>query len=509
MPTDHIADERDKAQKQAARMASDEIRTGRDATLAVPKWDRYLAGSEVAEGGALADAVMMHKGPAWAGFCREVFSTLYESTEPKPLTDGEKPLGSEWVAQLHDTANNLPEWRALRARAARDPWACGVATGEALRVLGQQVTPPAEDPQQLQDELDLLRDLPEGGITSPQHMRRLASTQKRRDEAIKACGAATSMLGHKQASIRSALRAGVEKATKTIGEMEAAMAAFGAGAGDGSGMASKASIPPGEVRKAIMGNAKLRRIALLAGRMKSSAVFHQRNKPKLGHEEVCDVTAGDDLRRLLPSELGNLASEDTEALLFRRLMEKSALQYDLSARKKQISGPIILAIDESGSMGGQKDEWAKAVLFGILEIAARQNRAAYLIHFDSTVSRVDVFQNPKQINMKAIEEAVGFFSGGGTDIANALNAAADAMVKAEGPWKRADVILITDGIDGDEDGQAHAIARIKDRGGHLYVVSIESKATGVLHDEADEEVFISHQDIAKGDPSKLGTVFSI
>jgi uncharacterized protein with von Willebrand factor type A (vWA) domain len=494
------------AAAKAANQVVDELKNGRDATIGVPKWDRYVAAGEAAGGGSFHDALAAHPGAAWSGFAREVFSKLYGSVAEKALAPEERPEGSEWVEKLHDTASSLPEWRALTERAKRDAWACGVAAGEALKVLAQQVTPPAEDPQKIADELDFVKSLMESGKTTPQHLRRMAALQKQLQTAKQGVGAATKMLATRQASIRSAMRGGAQKAQQAIDEMDAAMS--GLSAGDGTGVASRTTLPPAQLRKQLLENPKLRRVAALAGRMKSAAIYKQRTKAKVGQEEICDVTQGSNLSRLLPVELGALANENTEALLYRRMMEGSCLQYDLRGKVKQAEGPIILAVDESGSMQGAPDEWAKAVMFGLLEIAARQNRPAYLVHFDGRVTRTDSFPDARKLDLATIAEAVSYFTGGGTSIASALKKCADVMLESEGPWKRADVILVTDGEDYDA-SQSAQIKRIKDRGGHLYTVCIGCEPGGILKEESDEVVHLHSQDIKNGDTSKISAVFSI
>lgn len=484
-----------------------ELKNGNDSTLAVPKWERIVAAGEAAGGGSFADALSKHPGAAWASFARETFSKLYGSVGAKDLPPEERPAGSEWVEKLHETAEALPEYRALKARAARDSWACGVAAGEALKVLAEQVTPPAEDPQKIQDELDLVKSLMDSGKTTPQHLRRMASLQKQLQGAKQAVGAATKHLAIKAASIRSALRGGAMKAQQAIDEMDGAMA--GLCGGDGTGLASRTSLPPQQLRNELLKNAKLRRVAALAGRMKVTAAYKQRTKARVGQEEICDVGQGDNVNRLLPSELGLLADPTTEAVLYRKINEQAALQYDMRGREKKSEGPIILLVDESGSMSGAPDEWSKAVLFGFLEIAARQNRPCYLVHFDGRVTRTDEFLDGRKLDLKTIADCVSYFTGGGTCIGAALQQAADIMQANTGPWKRADVILITDGQSGDYDYQAAQIKRIKDRGGHLYTVAIGCDPDAILKDESDEVVHLHSDDIRNGDTSKVSAVFSI
>lgn len=500
--------DREEAQQRTANFDHvEELKRGRDQVLEVPKWERYLAGSEAAQGGSFSEALEAHPGPQWAGYAREVFSKLYGGQEEKEVAAEDRPAGSQWVEKLHESAEALPEWQTLTARARRDAWACGVAAGEALKIVAENVQPPTQDPQAIQDELDFVKELMEGGKTTPQHLRRMSSLQRQLQAANEDVGRACAVMNAKKNSMRSAMRGAAMAAQKQIDELDAAVTALGAGAG--TGIASRSGAPPHVLKNELMRNGKLRRIAALAGRMKTAAISKQRNRARPGQEELCDVTVGSDLRRLVPSELGNLADEDTEALLYRRLMENSALSYELRGKERQAEGPIIACVDESGSMGGAPDEWAKAVVFGLLEIGARQKRPVHLIHFDGQVTRIDSFPDARAIDLKSIADAVTYFTGGGTSIGAALESAQETIASNEGPWKRADVIVITDGESGDYDRQQRAIDAIKARGGHLYVVGIGVEPHGVLGKESDAVVTVSSDDIEIGDASKVSAVFGM
>lgn len=497
-----------------------EMKDGRDTTMGVPRWDRFMAAKEAEAAGAFSQSLASHeRSTAWAAFARETFSKLYDSGIQRDLKSEDRPLGSDWVAKLHESAEALPEWRALRERARRDAWACGVAAGEALNVIASTVQPPDSDPQALQDELEFIKSLMEAGgnKTSPKHLKRMAQLQRQVTDAQEEHARAVQMLGAKGAGLRSAMRKAAMQAQETIEEMDDAMAVLGAG--DGAGAISRVTAPPAVIRSALQKNKKLRQILKLAGRMKAAAIQKQRSKATPGREELCDVTAGDDIARLIPSELVNLADPDTEAVLYRRITERSAMTYELRGKVSVAEGPIIMCVDESGSMSGARDMWAKAVAFALMEIAARQNRPFAYVHFDSRVSRTDEVPNPRKVGLKEIEELVSYFTGGGTSIATALNHAATMLegkaterTSAGGkPWKRADVILVTDGDDHCEIDQKKAIERIRKSCGHLYSIFIEDRPhdSSPLVKMADERMFISNTDVASGDPSKLGNMFSM
>lgn len=490
-----------------------ELKEGRDQTSVTPKWERMLAASEAAAGGTFGDALSKHaKSAAWAAFSRETFSKLYDSGLGRKLEDEEKPAGADWVARLHESADALPEMRALKQRASRDAWACGIATGEALSVLAETVTPPETNPQEIQEEIDFVKSLMEGGKTTKEHLARLAMLERARKDAMEEHGRANAMLAAKAASTRSAMRRAAQQASQAIAEFDDAMATLGAG--DGAGIMSRTNTPPAEVRNTLLRNKQLRKLLKMAGRMKSAAITKQRTKARPGREELCDVKLGSELDRILPSELVNLATPDTEALLYRKLMEGACPSYELRGKETKAEGPIIMLVDESGSMSGDPDMWAKAVAIAIMEIAARQNRPFAYVHFNSAIARTDEFPNPKTVTLPQIEELASYFAGGGTRIAVALDHAADMLDKAKAarddkPWKRADVIVVSDGDSGDGAAQAKAIERIRAHSGHLYTILVGYESKEPVAEMADSKLTISREVISSGDPSKLDAIFSI
>lgn len=509
-------DAREHAQRVTKVDPVREMKDGRDTTRNVARWDRYLAAREANDGGSFGEALSTHdKSTAWAAYAREVFSKLYDSgVGVGDLPAEERPLGADWVEKLHESAEALPEWRSLKERARRDSWACGVAAGEALRIIGQTVKPPETDPQAIQDELEFVRQMVEnsGGKTSPKHLKRLAVLGRQVKDAQEEHARSCQLLAGKAAAVRSALRGAAMRAQETISEFDDAMMTLGAG--EGAGVISRVNAPPTQVRSALMKNQKLRRILKRAGRMKNAAIQKQRTKARPGCEELCDIKPGNELNRLLPSELVNLATPETEVLLYRKLIESAALTYELRGKEQKSEGPIIIAVDESGSMSGQPDEWAKSVAMALMEIAARQNRAFAYVHFDSRVSRVDQVPNPRSMSLAQLEELASYFTGGGTYIGVALAHVATMMEEAakarlDKPWKRADVILVTDGISGDRESQTAAIKRIRALGGHLYSFFIGCQPGDPCAELADEKMTISHADINSNDPGKLGTIFSI
>lgn len=462
--------------RSAQRDAVQELKTGKDTTINVGRWTRYLAASEAREGGVFNDSLVSGEGndAAWAGFAREVFAKLYGLGETEGDIEADaRPSGSEWVVKLHEHAESLPEWQALKARSQGDPWACGVAAGEALNVARGAVQAPTTDLDAAEAEAEFIRDLQQDGMTSPKHLRRLAEVNRSIEHARREAAEALEQAESAASGVRVALRSAIAGVNETLDQVDAALGTMGLGAGGGAGIASRVAAPRAEVRAALLANPKLLRVLQIAGRLKTKAIQKQRTKARPGAEELCDITVGADLARLVPAELGNLADETTEALLVRRLMERSATCYELRGREQKAEGPIVMVVDESFSMSGPRDETAKAIALAMMEIAARQNRPFAYVRFADRVVGVDRFESPRALKLDELLDFVTRFNGGGTRIGAALVRAADIMSERGKPWAKADVIIVSDGDShNDNDVQEHAVKRIKEAGAHVYGIFV-------------------------------------
>jgi uncharacterized protein with von Willebrand factor type A (vWA) domain len=94
----------------------------------------------------------------------------------------------------------------------------------------------------------------------------------------------------------------------------------------------------------------LRRICDHAGRLRRLAQSRQRLKTAHGVDEVAGVEPGGDLGRLLPAELARLMLPETELDALRRLAERQALSLQLRGSEPVGKGPVMVVVDESGSM---------------------------------------------------------------------------------------------------------------------------------------------------------------
>jgi len=195
-------------------------------------------------------------------------------------------------------------------------------------------------------------------------------------------------------------------------------------------------------------SSKLKKVAEITGRLSALAMSQQNQKIKRGSEEVYNVEMGRDLSRLLPSELMKLQDPLRETEFLLDFCEGRCLQYALKGKEKQARGPIVCAIDESGSMFGASEIWSKAVALSLYNIATKQKRSFYAIHFDGARNPlalpVHSFLKNDPPDMTKVIEMAEMFLGGGTNFESPLTRAR-MCIEEQPDFHKADVIFITDG----------------------------------------------------------------
>jgi Mg-chelatase subunit ChlD len=192
---------------------------------------------------------------------------------------------------------------------------------------------------------------------------------------------------------------------------------------------------------------RMRQIADMVGRMKRFAMAQQAQKIIDAPHEIFDVEMGNDLRRVLRSEFAFLGSEETKIEFFRKYANGELLQFKERGHEDAGKGPIICCIDNSGSMGGTPEEWAKGVAEALRRICAEQNRDFHAIYFETNRHR-ERFDFPKgQADFEKVLKFLSVSAGGGTEFDGVLT---EALAKAanmfdEKQQGKADIVFITDG----------------------------------------------------------------
>ena len=205
-----------------------------------------------------------------------------------------------------------------------------------------------------------------------------------------------------------------------------------------------------KIANLIQNNSKLKKIAQIAGRFQRLAIYKQETKVKHGLDEIVDITIGNDLSKILPSELLLLSNFRTKLIFYKKFFEGQLLQYRFEGIEKRAKGPVICCVDNSGSMTEYfgsitREIWSKAFMLGLLTIAKKQGRNFAIIYFGSRDEIQQFsFENKNYPDPKKLIEILSFFFDGGTDFETPLNCAI-SYIEKQPNFKDADIIFITDG----------------------------------------------------------------
>lgn len=201
----------------------------------------------------------------------------------------------------------------------------------------------------------------------------------------------------------------------------------------------------------LRGDRRLAQILAMAGRMRARARSLQRQKVYATRGEITGVELGGDLSRLVASELAQVAGivPELELLALHRLAGRRSLSYRHHKSEPVQAGPIVVCVDESGSMTGDPIVAAKGLALSMAWLATQQNRWCALVGYSGgTEGNVLVITPGKPRHGELLDWAGHFFGGGTT-----LDVPVDRVPGWWPEWRdlglqrgRTDMIMITDAI---------------------------------------------------------------
>jgi len=397
--------------------------------------------------------------PHFAALLEDVFCLLFKlepRLRPADAVSQAVPLNRALLESFHDH----PLLEHLRERTQLDEVEAGLATvllGEGILELlrAERLLPRGDllDLFELERREDELRRRGEEAADA-ESLERDGET-KRTDEARDAAALAEARLRQKAQQVaerlrempsraRGALPAAAAGLSRQLAESGAESKSWGTGLGAGGRSSPGRQI---ELGRRLATNPKLRKLAALVGRMREQALALRRHPFERASEEVFEVRPGRDLERLLPPELVALRHPLLRREFARRLVEGQLLSYGLRGAEEHGRGPMIVCLDGSSSMAGEKEIWSKAVALTLLEIARRQRRLFRFICFSSAETPLFTLDlNPRahhEVQEDRALDLAEYFPGGGTDFMIPLDAALDCLRAAR--YRRGDVVLVTDG----------------------------------------------------------------
>lgn len=221
----------------------------------------------------------------------------------------------------------------------------------------------------------------------------------------------------------------------------------------------------------------------------------------LAPTEMRGIERSGEIARMLPAEAAMLGHPKLRLLWHARRAERALLTYrvegvvieriqnDVEAleevdgrQPRPQRGPIIAVIDTSGSMHGMPERVAKAVVLEALRTAHAENRRCYLYAYSG---RSQVLEHELSLTDDGLGRLMTFLShsfGGGTDI-GAMTTVVERLKQDN--WKKADVVLVTDGEWAAPHGVIAGVAAARETGTRFHGVQVGNRGHTGLHSICD------------------------
>ncbi len=195
-------------------------------------------------------------------------------------------------------------------------------------------------------------------------------------------------------------------------------------------------------------NDKLIKLSLLVGSLKEEMLSTRRKVWSKRGAEIVDITVGNDIGKIIPTELVSLRHKLLKHDFKKRFIEGTLFQYSL--KEDGGRGPMVICLDGSSSMDGNKELWSKGVCLTLLDIAKRERRKFNVVVFSSGGAPLKIFESVGKEGLSGwgmkeseIMELVDYFPGGGTNFEEPLNKAVSLLESSK--FKGGDIVFITDG----------------------------------------------------------------
>lgn len=408
---------------------------------------------------------------AWADLTRDAFYLYHHPSEPDVLDPHSVDPAVAFHAKIAAKVKANEDFHLSRNMTRDDGTASAFATMALVKELKGALEEELIEQARQSEEFEQARDAADAAGEYLENLRQDArdlhqqgqpipgtlvdeirtAVRNKRDQQGKAAEIAAAVPVPFDKSAADAVDRAV-KAAKEAAEQSGNIPGFGQGFGEGE---PRYDSPEQALTIADMwaNNATLRAVAQLYGRLDKDMRYQRANRIVGGADEIVDIKLGDDIRRIVPAELALLADEDYEDDFYFRYLNSELQVYDTVGEEQAGRGPVVMCVDESGSMGGERNVWAKAIALCLLNICRREKRDfAYIGWSGGTSVATHLFRAKDALNAQAIVDCASHFFGGGTAPLVGLTRGVEVMRDAP-EFKKADLVMVTDGEAsfGDED----------------------------------------------------------
>ncbi|MER6324644.1 vWA domain-containing protein [Streptomyces coelicoflavus] len=333
------------------------------------------------------------------------------------------------------------------ARPARDR---DERADRARQGAGDAVTLGAEAPRQTGDEADGGDGGDEDGTApGPAADAARQTAGDAGDAARRAAADAGQALAAAVPGVPGAARGAVARSAAGARKEATLMRAWGVGAGEQERMSFDERARLAERLR----TGRLAEWAELIGRFRQMADGERARKVENATGELIGVTLGDDLSRVVPSELASLGLPELRAVFAARYAAGELMLYDSRGEQATGRGAVIACVDTSHSMyeagpgGITREAWAKACALALLDQARHGGRDFVGIVF-SAADKLRVFRFPagRPAGPDRVLDFAETFLGGGTSYQRPLTAARELLEEEfnDSARRRGDIVMLTD-----------------------------------------------------------------
>ncbi|GHE50077.1 vWA domain-containing protein [Streptomyces capitiformicae] len=353
-----------------------------------------------------------------------------------------------------------PDFAELHRETAGDPYAAAMAVlaqAAALRGLlerSRDAQEQAEQAKKARQDADkaaqqAIGDGQDGSVLAPAADEAAQAAEAAEAAARQAAHAAAQALTAAALGIRAAARSAAARAAAAVRQEAALMRAWGVGSGRLERMpfAERARLA-----ERLRGG-RLAQWAELIGRFRQMAGGERARKVENATGELVGVTLGDDLSRVIPSELTHLGLPELRAVFAARYAAGELMLYDSQGEQSTGQGAVIACVDTSHSMyeagpgGVTREVWAKACALALLDQARHAGRDFVGILF-SAADKLQVFRFPadEPADLDRVLDFAETFLGGGTSYQRPLSAAGELLAEEfdDAARRRGDIVMLTD-----------------------------------------------------------------
>jgi uncharacterized protein with von Willebrand factor type A (vWA) domain len=268
----------------------------------------------------------------------------------------------------------------------------------------------------------------------------------------------------------------LEEIARSLDDFHRAMAVWGSEDGPEDDLPLEDRL---ELFRLFLSDPRLRRVTDLLGRTRFNASGTHSTLTRAAPVQISGLALGDDLTALVPTEAVWLTDADTEREFYRRYAEHELLVRTYEMKGEPSRGPVVVLIDESSSMDGERELMAKAIGLAIISIARFDGRNAALIEFSSHGQQRTTHFEPGEANLEGVVGLLTHFYGGGTDfdapILAALKLTGTGSIRDQSGderYRQADVIIISDGEAPLEAMTIELIKRHREDGVRLFAICV-------------------------------------